>query len=92
METPFNPFTFILRTVLVINRESNSLKGLSFTSGIKLKTVSWILLIKLIDELEKKTSKKKSSNWIDAWWNFEKNILLKRVKDIGHSCQGIWWW
>ena len=59
METPFNPFTFILRTVLVINRESNSLKGLSFTSGIKLKTVSWILLIKLIDELEKKNIQEK---------------------------------
>ena len=40
--------------------ESNSLKGISFISEVKLKSFSWILLIKLFDEHEQNIRK---SRW-----------------------------
>ena len=48
---------FLLYKDTSILIESNSLKGISFISEVKLKAISWVLLIKLFDEREQNIHK-----------------------------------
>ena len=75
----------IVESLQCILNGDNSFKGVSFISEVKLKALSWILLIKLFEQNIHKSRQFELT--IDE--RFEGNILLKRIKDIGYSCQGV---
>ena len=68
---------FLLCIDTLLLKESNSLKGISFISEVKLKALSWILLIKFLTSVNK-ASVKVDSNWIDPWWKIQNKYSFEK--------------